>query len=179
MYFYFFIILHHYQSTSEQGGPQAPRPHWCGCSRGQAKLFAFVAASLVKLLGGAAQAENTVHAVIVYSFLLNFHCSVLDKHNVANKKHKQIEKLNKKQIFRSLCQIILLTVKFSILRYYQAPFGLIKSQMDSLDFFRYMHKKKECTPLILTAVRSPSSLWELLEFSFLGFQAISRSIFSL
>ena len=62
-------------------------------------------------------------------------------------------------------------VKSSILRYYQAPFGLIKSQMDSLDFFRYMHKEKSAPPPpILTAVRSPSSSWELLEFSFLGFE---------
>ena len=84
--------------TSEQAGPQVPRPDCCGCNRGQAKLFAFVAAFLVKLLRGAMQAENTVHAVILYNFLqkrLGVHFPFLDNHNIANKKHKRIEPLIK------------------------------------------------------------------------------------
>ena len=95
------------------------------------------------------QAENTVHAVILYSFLqkrLGVHFPFLDNHNIANKKHKRNEPLikltNQEYVLLSLRKIILLIVKSSILRYYQAPFGLIKSQMDSLDFFRYMHKEK-------------------------------------
>ena len=44
------------------------------------------------------QAENTVHAVILYSFLqkrLGVHFPFLDNYNIANKKHKRIEPLIK------------------------------------------------------------------------------------
>ena len=43
------------------------------------------------------QAENAVHTAILYSLLktrLGVNFPVLDKHNIANKKHKQNESLN-------------------------------------------------------------------------------------
>ena len=100
MHFYFFVIFNSslIGKLRDKRDHRFPRPDCCGCNRGQAKLFAFVAAFLVKLLRGAMQAKNTVHAVILYNFLqkrLGVHFPFLDNHNIANKKHKRIEPLIK------------------------------------------------------------------------------------
>ena len=72
-------------------------------------------------------------------------------------------------------------VKSSILRYYQAPFGLIKSQMDSLDFFRYMHKEKSAPPPLpdTDSCKKPFLFVGTVGIFIFGFRAISRLIFSL